>query len=467
MFYCHFALFFAGDIMTTQERRILIVDDEAPMRHMLRVVLERDGYTVAEAVSGRQGLDRLQTGHYGLILCDIRMPEMDGLTFLKEKQEQQFGGTVIMMSAYGSIDTAVECMKQGAYDYISKPFRPDEILLTVRKAEERLHLHQENAQLKKNMRRSGRPQGVAAIVHRSALMKGVLEMVQKAAEAPAPVLITGPTGTGKELIARALHVESPRSDKPFLAVNCSAIPAGLLESELFGHARGAFTGADRARTGLFGAADGGTLLLDEIGDFPLELQPKLLRVLQEREVRRVGESKPTAVDVRVIAATAKDLRQAVSDGTFREDLYYRLAVIGIELPALNQRSEDISALVESYLPRIAARLKRPVPTMSPEALSKLEGQPWPGNIRELLNVLEKTMVLCREETINENDLALHDHPQASIDPTTLSLKKATADLERDYIQKALLATNGNRTQAAKILEISLRSLIYKIKDYGI
>jgi two-component system response regulator AtoC len=409
----------------------------------------------------------LQTGHYGLILCDIRMPEMDGLTFLKEKQQRQFGGTVIMMSAYGSIDTAVECMKQGAYDYISKPFRPDEILLTVRKAEERLQLRKENVQLKKNMRRSDRPQGVAAVVHRSALMKSVLEMVQKAAETPVPVLITGPTGTGKELIARALHVESPRSDKPFLAVNCSAIPAGLLESELFGHAKGAFTGADRARAGLFGAADGGTLLLDEIGDLPLELQPKLLRVLQEREIRRVGESKSTAVDVRVIAATSKDLRQAVAEGTFREDLYYRLAVIGIELPALNQRSEDIAVLVESYLPRIAARLKRPIPKMSPEALRKLEKQPWPGNVRELLNVLEKTLVLCHEEVLGEKDLVLHDHPQEPIDPASLSLKKATMELERDYIQKALLATNGNRTQAAKILEISLRSLIYKIKDYGV
>ncbi|MBW2690033.1 MAG: sigma-54-dependent Fis family transcriptional regulator [Deltaproteobacteria bacterium] len=453
--------------MTTQERQILIVDDEAPMRHMLRMVLERDGYTVAEAVSGRQGLDRLQAGHYSLILCDIRMPEMDGLTFLKEKHGQQFGGTVIMMSAYGSIDTAVECMKMGAYDYISKPFRPDEILLTVRKAEERLQLRQENVQLKKNMRRDSRPQGVAAIVHRSALMQGVLEMVKKAAEAPVPVLITGPTGTGKELIARALHAESPRRDKPFLAVNCSAIPAGLLESELFGHAKGAFTGADRARAGLFGAADGGTLLLDEIGDLPLELQPKLLRVLQEREVRRIGESKSTPVDVRVITATGKNLSQAVADGSFREDLFYRLAVISIELPALSQRREDISVLVESYLPRIAARLKRPVPAISSAALNKLEKQPWPGNVRELLNVLEKTLVLCHEETINESDLVLHDHPQMPIDATTLSLKKATVDLERDYIQKALTVTGGNRTQAAKILEISLRSLIYKIKDYGL
>ena len=453
--------------MTAEKRQILIVDDEAPMRHMLRMVLERDGYAVAEAVSGRQGLERLQAGHYDLVLCDIRMPEMDGLSFLKEKQAQQFGGTVIMMSAYGSIDTAVECMKKGAYDYISKPFRPDEILLTVRKAEERLQLRQENVQLKDTMRRGDRPQGVAAILHRSELMTGVLETVRKAAEAPAPVLITGPTGTGKELVARALHAESPRRDKPFLAVNCSAIPAGLLESELFGHAKGAFTGADRARTGLFGAAEGGTLLLDEIGDFPLELQPKLLRVLQEREVRRIGESSPTPIDVRVLAATAKDLRKAVADGTFREDLFYRLAVIAIELPALHQRPADISVLVESYLPRIAARLKRPVPVMSPEALRKLEQQPWPGNVRELLNVLEKTLVLCREETIGENDLVLHDHPRAVIDPSTLSLKKATAKLERDYIHKALSATDGNRTQAAKILEISLRSLIYKIKAYDL
>jgi two-component system response regulator AtoC len=395
------------------------------------------------------------------------MPEMDGLTFLKEKQSHQYGGTVVMMSAYGSIDTAVECMKHGAYDYISKPFRPDEILLTVRKAEERLQLRQENVKLKQDLRRNARPQGIAAIIHRSPIMQNVLSMVRKAAEAPAPVLITGPTGTGKELIARALHAESPRSERPFLAVNCSAIPTGLLESELFGHTKGAFTGADRTRIGLFGAADGGTLLLDEIGDFPLELQPKLLRVLQENEVLRIGESQPTPVDVRVIAATAKDLRQAVADGSFREDLYYRLAVIAIELPALKQRAEDIAALVETYLPRIAARLKQPVPEISPAALRRLTKQPWPGNVRELLNVLEKTLVFCRDEVIGENDLVLVDHPEPPIDPSALSLKKAMSTLEDAYIRKALSATGGNRTQAAKILEISLRSLIYKIKDYGI
>jgi two-component system response regulator AtoC len=281
------------------------------------------------------------------------------------------------------------------------------------------------------------------------------------------VLVTGETGTGKELVARALHAESPRCARPFLAVNCGAIPAGLLESELFGHVRGAFTGADRTRTGLFGAANGGTLLLDEIGDLPLELQPKLLRVLQEGEVRRVGDNLAQPVDVRVIAATAVDLRQAVAQGRFREDLFYRLAVVTIELPPLRRRPEDIAPLVHSYLPRLAARHGRPVPELTADALQLLEQHPWPGNVRELVNVLEKTLVLCREETLTSDDIALTELPAAAIQPADLSLKQAVAELERDYICRALAATCGNRTQAAKLLEISLRALLYKIKEYGL
>ena len=452
--------------MARAKRQILVIDDEAAMRHMLRLVLERDGFSVSEAASGREGIDRLQAASFDFILCDIRMPELDGLGFLKEKARRELDGTVIMMSAYGTIDTAVECMKQGAYDYISKPFRPDEILLTVRKAEERLQLRQENLQLRDDLQRSGRPQGTAAIVHRSAIMSALLETVRKAAATPVPVLVLGETGTGKELIARALHAESPRRDRPFLAVNCSAIPAGLLESELFGHARGAFTGADRARTGLFGAANGGTLLLDEIGDLPLELQPKLLRVLQEGEVRRVGDSQSQPVDVRVVAATAVDLRQAVAAGRFREDLFYRLAVVSLELPPLRRRPEDIAPLVQAYLPRLAARFVRPVPELTAEALQLLEQHTWPGNVRELVNVLEKTLVFCREEMISAADILLTEAPSTRGIPTDLSLKKATEQLERDYIRRALIATGGNRTQAAKLLEISLRNLLYKIKEYG-
>ena len=454
--------------MAKTMRQVLVIDDEAAMRHMLRLVLERDGYAVSEAANGHAGLEQMQATAFDYILCDIRMPELDGPGFLQEKERRQLGGTVIMMSAYGTIDTAVECMKQGAYDYISKPFRPDEILLALRKAEERLQLSQENLRLRDNLRRSGRPQGTAAIVHRSALMHELLETVRRAAASQVPVLITGETGTGKELVARALHAESPRSGRPFLALNCGAIPAGLLESELFGHVRGAFTGADRARTGLFGAANGGTLLLDEIGDLPLELQPKLLRVLQEGEVRRVGDNQSVPVDVRVVAATALDLRQAVAAGRFREDLYYRLAVVTIELPPLRRRSEDIAPLVRSCLPHLAARHGRPVPELTAEALQLLEQYPWPGNVRELLNVLEKTLVLCREETIAAGDIILGDLPTADSNvPDDLSLKKAVAELERDYICRALAATSGNRTQAARLLEISLRNLLYKLKEYGL
>jgi two-component system response regulator AtoC len=297
----------------------------------------------------------------------------------------------------------------------------------------------------------------------------LLEMVRRAAASPVPVLVTGETGTGKELVARALHAESPRAARPFLAINCGAIPSGLLESELFGHVRGAFTGADRARTGLFEAAAGGTLLLDEIGDLPLELQPKLLRVLQEGEVRRIGENQPRPIDVRVVAATAVDLPQAVAQGRFREDLYYRLAVVTLELPPLRRRSEDIEPLVHCYLPRLAARFSRPVPTLTADALQLLEQHAWPGNVRELVNVLEKTLVLCREETITAADIVLAPPaiPPAAAPPPDLSLKKAVAALERDYICRAMAATCGNRTQAAKLLEISLRNLLYKLKEYGL
>jgi two-component system response regulator AtoC len=298
-------------------------------------------------------------------------------------------------------------------------------------------------------------------------MEQVLKMVRQVAVSSSPVLITGETGTGKELVARALHNEGGRKDRPFIAVNCSAISASLMESELFGHVKGAFTGADRDRPGLFGAADGGTLFLDEIGELPLELQPKLLRVLQEGEIRRVGESRSRRVDVRVLTATARDLRDEVARGRFRDDLYFRLAVVEIRIPPLRQRMEDLPFLVEHFVARIAARERRPPPVFTSAAIDLLQRYQWPGNVRELENFIEKTLIFCRGETIDGAELPWEVRRENREEPSNLSLKQAALRLEREYIAKALAATGGNRTHAARLLEISLRALLYKVKEYGI
>ena len=445
---------------------VLIIDDESSLRHMLRLVLEREGYRVEEADSGEAALARLQERKFEVALCDIRMPSMDGLGFLAQLQQRGLALTVIMMSAYGSFDTAIECMKQGAYDYIAKPFKPDEIILTLKKAEERIRLRRENIQLKAQLA-DGDLTGNGKIVYRSNLMGQLLAMVRTVADSASSVLILGETGTGKELVARSLHSDGGRKGGPFVAINCSAISPGLLESELFGHARGAFTGADREKKGLFASADGGTIFLDEIGDLPLELQPKLLRVLQEGEVLRVGEAKPRKVDVRVVAATAKNLKSELSAGRFRDDLYYRLAVVDLLIPPLRERSEDIPALVEHFVTRIAARERRPVPLLADDALGALVAYGWPGNVRELENFMEKVMIYCRGERIALADLPWEVRRSKRDAQEGLSLKKAVERLEREYIRKALVATGGNRTQAARALEISLRALQYKVKEFGL
>ncbi len=439
---------------------ILVIDDEAAMRHMLRLVLEKHGYRVLDAAGGDAALELLGQEHCSLALCDIRMPGMDGLAFLKEVDKRKLSLTVVMMSAYGTIDTAVECMKQGAYNFISKPFKPDEVILAVKKAEERLGLQSENARLKEALA-TGR--GERELIFASDGMARVMDTVNKVASVSSSVLITGETGTGKELVARALHGQGARRSRPFIAVNCSAIAPGLLESELFGHARGAYTGADRERQGLFGAARGGTLFLDEIGDLSLDLQPKLLRALQEGEILRVGESRPQKIDVRVLAATGKDLKQEIADRRFREDLYFRLAVIDIFIPPLRERPKDIAVLAQHFLASVARREARPVPELLPDALSALQGYSWPGNVRELENLMEKTMIFCRGTHIDMASLPWEVRRRQRDADHCFSLKQATARLEREYIRKALSATGGNRTQAAKLLEISLRSLIYKLK----
>jgi two-component system response regulator AtoC len=444
-------------------KEILVIDDESSMRHMLRLVLEREGYQVSEADGGEGALEYLKEQAPDVILCDIRMPGMDGRTFLQKAKEKQVPAMVIMMSAYGTVDTALDCMKAGAYDYISKPFKPDEVLLTLRKAEERQRLQRENRELRAQVSTGKQKE----IIGRSIPLKRVLELVDRVADTTSAVLITGETGTGKELVARRLHNASRRGGRAFVAINCSAISPTLIESELFGHARGAFTGADREHSGLFAAADGGTLFLDEIAELPLELQPKLLRVLQEGEVRRVGETRPRKVDVRILAATARDLREDVSVGRFREDLFYRLAVIDIHVPALRERPEDIPVLTEYYLKHLAAREGRPAPVVEEDVLEVLKQYSWPGNVRELQNFLEKTLIFCRGDRIDLSSLPWEVRRSQRQSDREYSLKTATARLELEYIRKALAATDGNRTHAARLLEISLRALLYKIKEYGL
>jgi len=443
--------------------KVLVVDDEAAMRHMLRLVLERAGYAVAEADGGAAALTLLEREVVPLVLCDVRMPEMDGLALLERLLQLQPSATVIMMSAYGTVDSAIACMQKGAYDYIAKPFKPDEVVLTLRKATERLGLQAENRQLKQLLRQDPDGQGVVAA---SPAMQAVLALARRAAASPVPVLITGETGTGKEVIARELHRHSPRAGGPFVAVNCGAITGTLIERELFGHVRGAFTGAERDSDGLFVAAHGGTLFLDEIAELPLELQPNLLRAVQEGEIRRVGDVRSRKVDVRLLAATSRDLRQEVAAGRFREDLFYRLNVVEIHLPPLRERLADIPPLVEHFARGFAHRAGRPAPVFEPELLRRLQARSWPGNAREVQNFVEKLLLFHDGGRVTQADL-----PAATgaddLETEGLSLKLAIERLERDHIRRALQVTGGNRTRAAELLEISLRSLHYKLKEYGL
>lgn len=447
-------------------RNILIIDDENSMRHMLRLVLEPHNYRVSEAENGKAALAIIEKEKFDAILSDIRMPDMDGLSFLDQPAVRALDSTIIMMSAYGSIDTALTCMKRGAYDYISKPFKPDEVLLTLRKAEERQQLRRENKQLKSALSKQDKNFSIDRIIHTSKGMQQVLQMVKSAAGADSAVLISGETGTGKELIARALHSESGRSGQ-FLAINCSAITAGLLESELFGHTKGAFTGADREKQGLFAIASDGTLFLDEIAEMPLELQPKLLRVLQEGEIRKVGATYSEKINTRVVAAAGKDLQQAVQDNLFRSDLYYRLAVVDINLPPLRERPDDIVTLADFFLTSLCQQEGRQCPQLTTEDKKRLTSYLWPGNVRELQNYIERALIFSHGETLQLPPLRMR---QASLEGDLLedfSLKLASQRLEKEYINKALARTAGNRTQAAQLLEISLRSLMYKIKEYQI
>lgn len=447
-------------------RTVLVVDDEPAMRHMLRLILEREKFNVIEASDGVSGLRQLASGSVDVVLCDIRMPDLDGLGFLATAARMETAVTIIMMSAYGSIDIAIECIKQGAYDYISKPFKSDEVVLTLRKAEERLRLQRENQSLRFRLAHSRAFMKDQFAGWKSPAMRSLLSQVGRTANSRTNVLITGETGVGKELIAHALHTVGVAGESPFVAVNCGAISPHLLESEFFGHVRGAFTGADRDHPGMLAAAHGGTLFLDEIGDLSPDLQPKLLRVLQEGEYRPVGSAHLRKVNVRVLSATNRNLREAVDSGAFRSDLYYRLAVVELHVPALRERREDIPLLLLHFLGSIAVRQGRVTPRLSSSAMRAVQQHDWPGNVRELENFAERIMVFCRQEEIDAADLPWGETSSGETSGS-LSLKDAYHRIEIDYIRRALLQTGGNRTQAAKMLELSLRNLQYKLKDLGI
>jgi two-component system response regulator AtoC len=450
-------------------RRILVVDDEENLRLVLRTLLRRAGYEVETASTGEEALERVESFGPDVVLTDVRMPKMSGLDLLAALKAKASSAVVIVMSAYGSIDLALEAMKAGAYDYVQKPFKPDEILLVLRKAEERETLRRENQKLREAIRTEHKFDEILA---KSAPMMELFRTIGKIADYKTTVLIVGESGVGKELVARAIHRRGNRQHGPFVAINCGAIPENLLESELFGHKKGAFTDATADRRGLFEEATGGTLFLDEIGELPLSLQVKLLRVLQEETIRRLGDVKDIKIDVRIIAATHRDLQAEVKAGRFREDLFYRLNVLPIPLPPLRERKEDIPLLIDHFIARNNVRLGTQIRGLDAEARKALIDYGWPGNVRELENTIERAMVLADADLLHIQDLP--ERVREARDPVAmqlasgeLSIKKTSRIIEEVLIRRALQKTKGNRTRAAEILEISHRALLYKLKDYKI
>lgn len=450
-------------------RRVLVVDDEENLRLVLRTLLRRHGYEVETAESGEDALGMVDSFGPDVVLTDVRMPKMGGLDLLTTLKAKGNEATVIVMSAYGNMDLALEAMKAGAYDYVQKPFKPDEVVLALRKAEERELLRRENRALRDEIRKEHRFDDILA---KSQKMLDIFRTISKIAEYKTTVLVAGESGVGKELVARAIHHRSTRRGGSFVAVNCGAIPENLLESELFGHKKGAFTDAVQDRRGLFEEADGGSLFLDEIGELPLALQVKLLRVLEEEKIRRVGDVRDIKIDVRIITATHRDLMAETKAGRFREDLFYRLNVLPILVPPLRDRREDIPLLIDHFVARNNVRLGTSIRGLDTESRRLLFEYPWPGNVRELENTIERAMVLAEGDQIVAQDLPdrlreARDPVQMQLASGELSVKKTMRIVEEILIRRALQRTKGNRTRAAEVLEISHRALLYKIKDYQI
>jgi two-component system, NtrC family, response regulator PilR len=448
--------------------RILVVDDELSMREFISILLEREGYDVLTAADAATALSRLAASDIDLVISDVQMPGLSGLELLSRIKKDAPETAVLMITAFSTAEQAVEAMKLGAYDYLAKPFKVDEIKILVRNALEKRDLRRENKQLRE---KAGVCEGYGGIVGTSQRMKEVFGLLRKVSDAQTTVLVSGESGTGKELAARAIHVNSARTSKPFITVNCGAIPENLIESELFGHAKGAFTGAVGERAGLFEQANGGTIFLDEIGELPLAMQTRLLRVIQEREVRRVGGSITKKVDVRLLAASNSDLAQQVKEGSFREDLYYRINVVQVIMPPLRERVEDIPLLVE----HLVRKHRGTGGIVTSEALKALMAYQFPGNVRELENIIERSLVLDRDKigiesipqqvrgAIKRFDL----HAAVDIPDEGIELEPALESLEKQYLIKALEKSGGSKTKAADLLGMSFRSYRYKLSKFGL
>jgi len=447
--------------------KILIVEDEKSLREVLKILLEEEGYDTESAVDGMEATEMIQQDIYDIVITDLKMPRADGFEVLRKVKEVSPSTNVIMITAFGTTESTIEAMKLGAYEFIHKPFKIDEIRLVVNKAFERKRLSDELSVLREKVQTSYRLEN---IIGKSPRMQELFRLIPKIAQSSSTVLITGESGSGKELVAAALHNLSPRKGKNFVAINCTTFPEGLLESELFGHVKGAFTGAVSNKQGLFEIADGGTIFLDEIAEMPISLQAKLLRVLESGTFRRVGGVADITVDVRVISATNRDLSDTIAAGGFREDLFYRLKVVPVHLPPLRERTEDIPLFLEHFLARFSPDKKE----FSPECLRLLMKYPWKGNVRELENMVERIVLLTDRNMILPDDLP--EEVFTAVNPSAalpgigeegIDLEKIVEEIEKNYLNNALAKTNGNKTDAAKLLNLSFRSFRHRLQKYGI
>lgn len=453
------------------KQKILVVDDEKNMCDFLEIMLQKEGYDVMSTTSGKKALEFLDNHFYSMVLTDVRMPGADGFEVLRKTKEVSPDTVVIMITAYGSPEGAVTAIKEGAYDYITKPFRVEEVKLTIKKSLERSNLIRENIRLRQAVEERYK---FWNLIGKSPTMQRVYDLVEKVSQTKANVLITGESGTGKELVAKAVHYNSARKDRSFVTLNCGAIPENLLESELFGHMKGSFTGAIANKRGLLEMAESGTLFMDEIGELPLPLQVKLLRVIQEREFKRVGGTEDIKVDVRIISASNQDLQQKVAQASFREDLFYRLNVIQIKIPPLRERKEDIPLLVNHFVHKYSADTGKEIEGVSPEALELLLGYDFPGNVRELENIIERSITLETSSTIaerhirsylNERMISKSIPPSLEIPEEGIDLNQVVEDLEKAFILKALEQTGGVKKKAAEILGMNFRAMRYKLAKY--